>query len=753
MGLIAFALVALHALAAARFLPHFFAHMVWFSGGIAISALLLKGVKLWPAIFLGALSGGLLVSVAPASAFFAATALTLAAIFATWMVGQLMPHFDQRIRCQKDLWSLFFACLLQALVSAALLLIFGFLSGSVIISPQNSGFLDLSVAFFIGSALLAPLILMMATRGIDNFMLLQRPLEFALFISTAIIVNWVVWITWDVGFHTMTGTWYLAPVFIWAVARMGQRGTAILVLLTYGFATGSAHGSDLADIWHVTNDWDVSMFGVMLALCSHLAAAIFNEQLLAENAVLESKRRLRLGQLYGGVGSWEADLISGRQYWSDYVVQQLGFPRIENPTWEDFISIVVPEDRARVNEAVRAHLEHGAKYDTRYRIADVYGRVRTLRCAGQVERDEEGTPVVMRGILQDISDIIFLEESLNASEQRYHSLFQGTGDPIVLADFSGYIEDINRSAEKLLGYRRSEVMGRHVCTIHPYTQLQRVQAHFMQMTACGSADALETQILQKDGNIIDVEVRPTMLEISGRKLLQSIFIDLTERKCLEAQRLAEEAAHRNTLVREVHHRIKNNLQGIVGVLRQFAGSYPHVAHPINEAISQVQSIAIIHGLQGRSARDKVRVCELTSTIAAGVGALWQFPVEVDIPAAWTPCTITEKEAVPLALVLNELLSNAVKHSEGGEVGVSIRHEPRPDAIALTIRNSGHMQSVAAIQKSSTSSSGIDLVRSLLPRTGANLSWRQEGVLVVTELLLEPPIVSLDEEGEFVAYEF
>lgn len=750
MALIALGLIIFQVAVAISFLPHAFVHLAWLSGGLAIASMLLLGIRIWPAIFFGVLAGSLLINNGSAGALVAATGLTVSSAFAVWILGLVVPNFDLHVRRQRDLWHLLFVCLIQSFLAAAIFISPGLLAGPITIALHTAGFLDLSISGFIGAAILAPLVLMLATRGGDNFMLVQRPHEFTFFMLASILVNWIVWVPWQAGFHSTTGTWFLAPVFIWAVARMGQRGTAILVLLTYGFAVGTDHDSGFALLGHVTNDWDINMFGVMLTLCSHFAAAIFNEQLLAENAVLEGKRRLRLGQLYGGVGTWEADIVNGRQYWSDYVVQHLGFPRIENPTWEDFISIVVPEDRAMVNEAVRAHLEHGTKYDIRYRIADGYGRVRTLRSAGQVERDDDGRPVLMRGIVQDISDLIYLEESLHASEQRYHALFQATGDAIIIVDFNGYIEDVNRSGEKLLGYRRGEMIGRHVSMMHPREQMQKVQWSFMQITTQGIADAIETQVLQKNGKVITVEVRPTIMEIDGRQLLQGIFIDLTERKRLEEQRRAEEASHRNALIREVHHRIKNNLQGIIGVLRQFVGKHPEVADPINEAISQVQSIAVIHGLQGRTARDKVRVCELTSTIASGIGAIWQCPLRLDIPPAWTPCTIMEKEAVPMALVINELLSNAVKHSNGGEIDIRIRHEPRPDMIELTISNVGRMDNPRT-ENTMVSNSGIDLVQTLLPRVGANLSWKQEGNMVVTKLVLEPPIIMMD-EGEYAVYE-
>lgn len=73
------------------------------------------------------------------------------------------------------------------------------------------------------------------------------------------------------------------------------------------------------------------------------------------NALCDSENRHRLSQVYGGIGVWEANLINNRQIWSDNCRQLLGFPSLENPTWEDFLMSIYPEDRAVVINATKAH--------------------------------------------------------------------------------------------------------------------------------------------------------------------------------------------------------------------------------------------------------------------------------------------------------------------------------------------------------------------------------------------------------------
>lgn len=141
--------------------------------------------------------------------------------------------------------------------------------------------------------------------------------------------------------------------------------------------------------------------------------------------------------------------------------------------------------------------------------------------------------------------------------------------------------------------------------------------------------------------------------------------------------------------------------------------------------------------------DTVRLCELTSAIAADVQSVWQTPVAVDIPALWTPGIIAEKEAVPIALVLNELLVNAVKHGgrAHGHVSVTLRKGEDPETVQVTICNSGHLR--ANTDRPTAHHAGLQLISSLMPREGARLTREQRENKVLTQLEVSPPVLHLE----------
>lgn len=99
----------------------------------------------------------------------------------------------------------------------------------------------------------------------------------------------------------------------------------------------------------------------------------------------------------------------------------------------------------------------------------------------------------------------------------------------------------------------------------------------------------------------------------------------------------------------------------------------------------------------------------------------------------------------MALVLNELIQNAVKHGGKlhGDTRVSIKKGEQPDQVFVTISNTGTLD--AKPQRGGQSHSGLKLVQSLLPRSGVRLDQRQVAGEVVTELRVDPPVIALKKE--------
>ncbi|MFA7280720.1 MAG: PAS domain-containing protein [Sterolibacterium sp.] len=236
-------------------------------------------------------------------------------------------------------------------------------------------------------------------------------------------------------------------------------------------------------------------------------------------------------------------------------------------------------------------------------------------------------------------------------------------------------------------------------------------------------------------------------DAQGKSMLGGLSVNISNRVREEQLRIEKERAHRITLVREVHHRIKNNLQSVAGLLRRELGKFAESQPRLETAISQVNVIAVIHGLQGVESREATRLHEVVRSICKSVAEVRQCYIELLEPAIDAinatihRIEINQEEAVSVALVLNELILNAVKHSPEGSVP-QVSMSAEGNTARIVISNVTKDTPAFDIKSGAGISTGLSLVRSLLPEQGAQLTYATDpqGRLTVTLVLAAPVIV-------------
>ena len=152
-------------------------------------------------------------------------------------------------------------------------------------------------------------------------------------------------------------------------------------------------------------------------------------------------------------------------------------------------------------------------------IRDIQGRVKTV------------------AQLLDITERKKMEEALRESEEKYRKQFEETLDAIFLADAeTGMIIDCNRAASELVGRKKSELVGKHQRILHPPEQVEGgFSRTFKRHLKEKEGQVLETQVITKKGEIKEVAIKASVFELRGKKMLQGIFRDITERKKMEEE--------------------------------------------------------------------------------------------------------------------------------------------------------------------------------------------------------------------------
>jgi PAS domain S-box-containing protein len=227
-----------------------------------------------------------------------------------------------------------------------------------------------------------------------------------------------------------------------------------------------------------------------------------------------------------------------------------------------------------------------------------------------------------------------------------------------------------------------------------------------------------------------------------------VSTDVSEQRAAQEARFEAAIAQREMLVKEVHHRIKNNLQGVAGLLQQIGQRKPEVAPVISEVIGQVQAIAQVYGLQVGDG-GPLRVASVVEAIAGSVQRTFGRSIRFVIDGeeadarAWA---LPEAESIPIALTVNELLTNAIKHSVPGPVDdaepeVTCTLAGTAEGVRIVVANRARLPQGFNLAQVPGGVSGLGLVRALLPRRSASLSIEQQGEHVHAITRLQPPSIT------------
>ena len=314
---------------------------------------------------------------------------------------------------------------------------------------------------------------------------------------------------------------------------------------------------------------------------------------------------------------------------------------------------------------------------------------------------------------------------------------------LLITDERSVILQANQSFLRTSGYALHEVLGRtpHFVLAPPDAAPEAMPPDSVDFAPAENLQRREWH-RRKSGELFPVWITLSPVRNHHARITHYVLslTDITDLRQQEEQRRQMEQAHREALVQEVHHRIKNNLQGVMGMLRTLDQKHPRLHGPINQVIGQVHSIAVIHGLQGSTTADRVRLGDLICAIAGGIESLWHTPIHVDTPHWWQACYVAPAEAVPVALVLNELILNAVKHGGKAQQDVRVRLQDglQAGSVQITISNPGRWPEFAA-----ESHGGLGLVAALMPRNGAQLARAQMGEWAVLHLELCSPVIHLE----------
>ncbi len=430
-------------------------------------------------------------------------------------------------------------------------------------------------------------------------------------------------------------------------------------------------------------------------------AGDITERKQAEEAPRESEERSRL--IYENMRDtlWLMDMSFKTTWISPSVVRNRGF-QIEELQASTLDRHMTPASMARLSELTARHLSPVNLADKSREVVfdgefEFYRKDGTTFWGDTVTtllRDRDGAPKGFLCVVRDLTDRRRAETALQVSEARYRQLVENANEAIVVAQ-DGLLKFVNRMAVEMTGYAEPELTSRPFSEfIHPDDRAKVTENYRKRLAGETAEPRYVFRLRPGGGGVRWVEIGAVVIDWEGRPATLNFLTDITDRHQAE-ETIRASLREKEVMLREIHHRVKNNLQVISSLFSLQAGHVndAETRRIFREGQARVRSMALIHDKLYRSG-DLSKIdfgdylqslsAHLFQALAADAG---RIRLEMQLPEVF----LDINAAVPCGLLANELVTNALEHAfpEGrrGVIRIGLRR-PADGGVELCVADDG-----------------------------------------------------------------
>ncbi len=297
-------------------------------------------------------------------------------------------------------------------------------------------------------------------------------------------------------------------------------------------------------------------------------------------------------------------------------------------------------------------------------------------------------------INQDITKRKLIEAALRQSEEKFRILFESATDALFIIDMEEQIIEINTTAYSRLGYTKDEMLSMNMSELDTPEFANKLPKRIDDFKKhCHSV--FESEHLRKDGTVMPVEVNGRIIDFGGKSVVFSVVRDITEHKRAEKQ-MQRSLREKEILLKEIHHRVKNNLAVISSLLRLQAlgANNESLSEALEESQQRIKSMALVHE-HLYQARDFscINYKDFINDIVKQLEAIHHkrnVTIVTKTKLNIEDLTLDIDSAIPCSLIINELITNAYKYAfpdnRSGELSISFAK--KDDAYILAIKDNG-----------------------------------------------------------------
>ncbi|MFH1624528.1 MAG: histidine kinase dimerization/phosphoacceptor domain -containing protein, partial [Pseudomonadota bacterium] len=337
-------------------------------------------------------------------------------------------------------------------------------------------------------------------------------------------------------------------------------------------------------------------------------------------------------------------------------------------------------------------------------------------------------------LANEITDRKQAEQKLLKSEEKYRSILENIEDGYFEVDIAGSMTFLNNSGCRMVGATFAEIMGMNYRKYTDKENSKILYQAFNKVFGTGEpSEGLAYEIIGKEGTKLYIESSVSLIRnTSGQPIgFCGIMRNITERKRAE-EKIKASLREKETMLKEIHHRVKNNLQ-VISSLLDIQSSYlqdEEIKAIFQQSVERVKTMAMIHTQLYQST--DLALIDFGDFIRDLAGRLQQSyvtagsPIEfhIDIP---DEIRLGIETSIPCGLILNEMVSNALRHAfpegRGGVVTISMKRAG--DRFVLTVQDNG-IGFPVTVDFQNPRSLGLELVNLLVEQIDGAIDLQVEG---------------------------
>lgn len=303
--------------------------------------------------------------------------------------------------------------------------------------------------------------------------------------------------------------------------------------------------------------------------------------------------------------------------------------------------------------------------------------------------NEQGEIVELQAVGKDITGRKAAEDALLESKKRFEVLSQATFEAIFISE-NGICFEQNKTAEMIFGYSKNEAIGRPCTDWIAEQDRERVNQYLL----TDYDQPYEVLAQRKDGSTFLAEIRGRTLDYRGVKVRIKALRDISRLKAAE-DKIRASLREKEILLSEIHHRVKNNMQAISSLLNLQAEQFEDSTYAslFKESRDRIKSMALIHDrLYHAEDFSGINISTYIATLARYLFRSYGISSDkIALQMHVANVELSLEKAIPCGLIINELLSNAIKYAFPGErrgkIRISMQMKSEKD-VELIVSNDG-----------------------------------------------------------------